>query len=111
MRVRQVVPLLFLLYLALDFADAQLPGVFSFESNNLFVDSIIGNHGTGELSEKPIARPPADLRIFAIDVVHVQFRRVTSTASDHAPVISAPRQFLPTPAYQHVPSASLADDH
>src|SRR5437763_7345080 len=99
MRVRRVMLLLFLLYVALDFADAQLPGAFCFDSNNLFVDGIIRTSGTGQLSEKPIARSLGDLRIFAIDVSHLQFRRVISTALDHAPVTAAPRHFPAAPVY------------
>ena len=41
MRIVRLIAVPVLLYLALDVADAQLPGVFSFASDQLFIDGVV----------------------------------------------------------------------
>ena len=54
----RVVALVLLAYVSLDFADPSLPGVFFFESDQLFVDGMVPDKSDGDTAKPEVIGSP-----------------------------------------------------
>jgi hypothetical protein len=93
MRPRRAILIAVVLYLTVDYCDPSLPGVFSFESESLYVDTI--KSSSSEL------RP-----VVALAVPHLP-AAIVETVTPHHASAAAPTAQRRTPRLTHLPRGAL----